>query len=164
MAHLRFHNLPTGNNMNRKATPTPKTAEAKKSTAKTSKTPSAKAKAKGRKASQRKPKQEVTHPGQDQATERPAYATRPVQLHECLGTCVIFLDSNPLGDSDPRFLDRLRTALETRHLELLVTTETEVFDLLLRPFCLDKPSAAEGTQAPAPVEPTTSSEPGSAAR
>jgi hypothetical protein len=148
--------------MNRKATPNPKTAAEKKSTAKASKTSSAKANAKGRKASQLNPEQETSQP--DQAQEFPAYATRTVQLHECLGTCVIFLDSNPLGDSDPTFLDRLRAALETRHLELLVTTETEVFDLLLRPFCLDKPSAAEGTQAPAPVEPTTSSEPGSVAR
>ena len=148
--------------MNRKATPTPKTAAAKKSTAKTTKTRSAQASAKGLKASQRNPEQEASQ--QDQTQELPAYATRPVQLHECLGTCVIFLDSNPLGDSDPTFLHRFREALAIRYLELHVTTDTEVFDVLLRPFCLDKPSQAEGAEAPAPVEPTTSSEPGSAAR
>lgn len=148
--------------MNSKATPKPKTAAAKKSTARASNKPSTKAKAKGRKASQRNPEQEASQ--QDQAQELPAYATRPVQLHECLGICVIFLDTNPLGDSDPTFIDRFREALATRDLELLVTTETEVFDLLLRPFCLDKPSGTQGAEAPAPVEPSTGSAPGSAAR
>lgn len=148
--------------MNRKATPKPKTAAAKKSTARASNKPSAKAKAKGRKASQRNPGQETSQ--QDQAQELPTYATRPVQLHECLGTCVIFLETDPLGDSDPTFLDRLRAALATRRLEIHVSTETEVFDLMLRPFCLDKPSAVEGAEAPAPVEPSTGSAPGSAAR
>ena len=148
--------------MDRKATPNPKTASAKKSTAKAANKHSAKANAKGRKGSQHTSDQETSK--QDQTQELPAYATRPVQLHECLGTCVIFLDSMPLGDSDPTFLDRFREALATMYLELHVTTDIEVFDVLLRPFCLDKPSQAEGAEAPAPVEPTTSSEPGSAAR
>ena len=148
--------------MTRKATPNPKTAAAKKSTAKASNKHSATANATGRRGSQRNPDQETWQ--QDQANELPAYATRPVQLHECLGTCVIFLDSNPLGGSDPTFLDRFRVALATRYLELLVTTDTEVFDLLLRPFCLEKLSGTQGAEAPAPVEPSTGSAPGSAAR
>lgn len=161
---MRFHNLSTGNTMNSKATQKTKTAADKKSTAKVSKTPSekTKAKAKGRKASQRNTDQEASR--KDQTQELPAYATRPVQLHECIGTCVIFLEPDPLWDSDPTFLDRFRAALAIRYLELSISTDSEVFELTLRPFCLKKPTGADGVEAPAPVEPRAASEPGSAAR
>ncbi|HAX19399.1 MAG TPA: hypothetical protein DCY64_03850 [Hydrogenophaga sp.] len=136
--------------MNRKTNPNPKTVAAEKPKGKASTRAAAKTRAATNKASSRKTKQaDAPH---HQAQQRPACVSRTVQLHQCNGICVVFLDADKAITGDPQFKDRFRNALQTTNIRLCFSTETDAYDFELTPFYLESPDAEEGGEGQAPVE------------
>lgn len=136
--------------MNRKTSQNPKTVAAEKPQGKASTKAAAKARATTKKASSRKTK--PADAPQHQTQLRPTCVSRTVQLHQCNGICVVFLDANPAITGDPQFKDRFRHALETTNIRLCFSTETDAYDFELTPFYLECPDAEKGGEGQAPVE------------
>lgn len=136
--------------MNRKTSQNPKTVAAEKPQGKASTQAAAKARATTKKASPRKTKR--ADAPRRQAQERPPCVSRTVQLHQCNGICVIFLDASPVITGDPHFKDRFQDALRTTNFRLCFSTETDAYDFELTPFYLECPDAEEGGEGQAPVE------------
>lgn len=136
--------------MNRKTNPTPKTIAVEKPKGKASTQAAAKARAATKRASPRKTKR--ADAPLRQAQERPPCVSRTVQLHQCNGICVIFLDASPVITGDPHFKDRFRNALRTTNIRLCFSTETDAYDFELTPFYLESPNAEVGGEGQAPVE------------
>lgn len=147
--------------MNRKTSQNPKTVAAEKPQGKASTQAAAKARATTKKASPRKTKR--ADAPQRQAQERPPCVSRTVQLHQCNGICVIFLDADKVITGDPHFKDRFRNALQTTNIRLCFSTETDAYDFELTPFYLECPEAEEGGEGQASVEADKGNE-GAAAR
>ena len=136
--------------MNRKTNQNPKTVAAEKPQGKASTRAAANARETTKKAGPRKTKR--SDAPRRQAQERPACVSRTVQLHQCNGICVVFLDANLAITSDPHFKDRFRNALQTTNIRLCFSTETEAYDFELTPFYLECPEAEKGGEGQAPVE------------
>lgn len=136
--------------MNRKTNQNPKTVAAEKPKGKSSTRAAAKARVTTKKTSSRKTKQ--AGESQRQTQQRPACMSRTVQLHQCNGICVVFLDASPAITGDPHFKDRFRNALETTNIRLCFSTETDTYDFELTPFYLECPDAEKGGEGQAPVE------------
>lgn len=135
--------------MNRKTNQNPKSVAAEKPKGNASVQAAAKARTTTNKASSRKTKQADV--SQHQAHQRPACVSRTVQLHQCNGICVVFLDATPAITGDPQFKDRFRHALETTNIRLCFSTEADTYDFELTPFYLEYPDAEEGGEGQASV-------------
>jgi hypothetical protein len=147
--------------MNRKTNQIPKTVAAEKPKGKASTQAAAKARATTKTANPRK-RQQADAP-QNQARQRPTCVSRTVQLHQCNGICVVFLDADKVITGDPHFKDRFRNALQTTNIRLCFSTETDAYDFELTPFYLECPEAEEGGEGQASVEADKGNE-GAAAR
>lgn len=128
--------------MNRKTSQNPKAVAAEKPQGKASTQAAAKATATTKKTSSRKtkPADAPQHP----ARQGPACVSRTVQLHQCSGICVVFLDADKVITGDPQFKDRFRDALRTTNIRLCFSTETDAYDFELTPFYLECPDTEEG--------------------
>ena len=134
--------------MKHKTTQNPKTVAAEKPIGNASTQAAAKARATTKNPSARKTK--WADAPRRQAQHRPACVSRTVQLHQCSGICVVFLDANPTITGDPHFKDRFRNALRTTNIRLCFSTETDAYDFELTPFYLECPDAEESGEGQAP--------------
>lgn len=148
--------------MKHKTNQNPKTVAAEKPQSKASTRAAAKARATTKKAGSRKTKR--ADAPRRQAQERPACVSRTVQLHQCTGICVVFLDASPVITGDPHFKDRFRHALETTNIRLCFGTGTDAYDFELTPFYLECPEAGEGGEGQLPGDADKGNEGATAAR
>lgn len=148
--------------MNRKTNQNPKTVAAEKPKGKASTQAATKARATTKTANPRKTQQ--ADAPQNHVRQRPTSVSRTVQLHQCNGICVIFLDADKVITGDPHFKDRFRHALETTNIRLCFSTETEVYDFELTPFYLEGPDAEEGGEGQVPGDADKGNEDATAAR
>lgn len=147
--------------MNRKTNQNPKTVAAEKPKGKASTQAATKARATTKTANPRKTQQ--ADAPQNHVRQRPTSVSRTVQLHQCNGICVIFLDADKVITGDLHFKDRFRNALRTTYIRLCFSTETDAYDFELTPFYLECPEAEEGGEGQASVEADKGNE-GAAAR
>ncbi|MDP3324613.1 hypothetical protein [Hydrogenophaga sp.] len=147
--------------MNRKTNQNPKTVAAEKPKGKASTQAATKARATTKTANPRKTQQ--ADAPQNHVRQRPTSVSRTVQLHQCNGICVIFLDADKVITGDLHFKDRFRNALRTTNIRLCFSTETDAYDFELTPFYLECPEAEEGGEGQASVEADKGNE-GAAAR